>query len=218
MPVALMASLGCALHLILDALEDKWGNGVHLAAPFDWAHFSVGVWPTESTVTWLISLGGVIVIFLVHRLKTDAAMIHITWLRTIGMAGLIAFYAVIPMVFVDDVIASNSLYLGTLSQSSDRDGQLIEFDRSLVMVQGEDVVVESHTREVFTIVEPPEEIQSGSYSLKGRFVSKDRIQVTEWKSHSGLRDIASSIGLALIGAWFVAIVVLRCREESSSSA
>lgn len=217
LPVALTASLGCALHLFLDALQDKWGNGVHLAAPFDWTHFSIGIWPMESAVTWVISLGGLTVILFMHRLKTDAAMIHITRLRAIGIAGLVALYVVTPVALVNDVIASNSLYLNTISKSSDRDGKSIELDRSPVIVQGENVTVESHTGEVFTIIDSPKAIHSGTYSFKGRFVSNDRIRVLEWKAHSGLRDIATYIGLAIIGAWLATIVVLRLGVGRSRS-
>lgn len=211
-PVALITSLGCAFHLFLDSLQDKWGNGVHLVAPFDWTHFSIGIWPIEWTVTWLISLGGFAVVLFVHRLKTDAAVIHVTWLRAASVAGLLVVYFAAPLAFVDDVINSNSLYLDTISKRSERNGEFVELDRCPVTVEGENVRVKSHTGEVFTVVEAPEVIRSGTYSFKGHFVSNDRIRLSEWKAHSGLRPIASVTGLAIIAAWMLTVVFLRLRS------
>jgi len=31
--------LGCVIHLVLDATQIKWANGVHFFAPFDWKMF-----------------------------------------------------------------------------------------------------------------------------------------------------------------------------------
>lgn len=217
LPVAIVTSLGCALHLFVDALQDKWGNGVHLLAPFDWTHFSIGIWPIESTFTLLITLGGLLVILFVKRLKTDAAMICLTRRRAIGIAGTLAVYLVVPVAFVDDVIASNTFYLETMSDPSDRAGKYIEFDQNPVKVTGKNVAIVSHTGEVLTITNPPEGIHSGTYSFKGRFVSGDRIRISAWMAHSAWREFATYIGLAIIGAWFVAIVVLRLRTGTSKS-
>jgi len=179
--------------------------------------FSIGIWPMESAITWAISSGGLILIFFVHRLRADAATIHITWLRSLGIFGLIAVYLAAPVTLVDDVIASNSDYLDTISRLTDRDGKFIQLDRSPVTVQGENVRVVSHTGEVLTIMNAPETIRSGTYSFKGYFVSSDQVRIVEWKSHSGFRDIASYGGLAIIFAWFATIVVLRFGVGWSSS-
>jgi len=69
--VTLTIIVGCALHLVLDALQDKWGNGIHLLAPFDWTMWSLGVAETDGWL--LIVLSGIgLLPFLLARPRDDA--------------------------------------------------------------------------------------------------------------------------------------------------
>ena len=54
----LLLSVNAVLHLLLDALQTKWANGVHLFAPFSWTIWNAGwFWP-ESPWTWFLTALG----------------------------------------------------------------------------------------------------------------------------------------------------------------
>ena len=60
------------VHLLLDAAEIKWGNGVHMFAPLDWQLLSFGlVWPDSLLVALLSLLGLLLGIWvLAHPVST----------------------------------------------------------------------------------------------------------------------------------------------------
>ena len=49
------------LHLLLDACEVKWGNGVHLFAPFSWRMTSFDLVEGEGTMILALSFGGALI-------------------------------------------------------------------------------------------------------------------------------------------------------------
>jgi hypothetical protein len=46
------------LHLILDAMQTKWGNGVHFLVPFSWDLTNWGLFWPESAVTYGLTAFG----------------------------------------------------------------------------------------------------------------------------------------------------------------
>ena len=48
-----------ALHLVLDALQTKWGSGVHFFAPVSWTSTNWGLFWPESIVTYGLTTLGV---------------------------------------------------------------------------------------------------------------------------------------------------------------
>ena len=59
-PVCGTLALGCFLHLLMDAIQTKWGNGVILAAPWNWSMVNAGLyWPEDWPTLALTALGGV---------------------------------------------------------------------------------------------------------------------------------------------------------------
>ena len=67
--VAAFALLGCLLHLVLDSLQDKWGNGVHLFAPYNWKILSVGIFQIDSVVIYLLAFAGIIPFLFVTKVR-----------------------------------------------------------------------------------------------------------------------------------------------------
>ena len=53
---------GALLHLLLDATELKFGNGVHLAAPFSWRMTSFDLLPGESLVYLVLTAAGALLL------------------------------------------------------------------------------------------------------------------------------------------------------------
>ncbi|MCB9249302.1 MAG: hypothetical protein H6613_12540 [Ignavibacteriales bacterium] len=56
----LILSLGSLLHLLLDPIQYKWANGVHLFAPFNWDLIHYGFFWPESFGTYLLTFIGII--------------------------------------------------------------------------------------------------------------------------------------------------------------
>jgi hypothetical protein len=63
-PRLVLAVLGtnALLHLLLDATELKFGNGVHLAAPFSWRMTSFELLPGESSVYVVLAAAGALLV------------------------------------------------------------------------------------------------------------------------------------------------------------
>ena len=57
-----MLGLNALLHLLLDATEVKFGNGVHLFAPFSWRMTSFDWIAGESAVYLALTLGGALLV------------------------------------------------------------------------------------------------------------------------------------------------------------
>lgn len=56
----LILSFGSLLHLLLDSLQIKWANGVHLIAPFNWELLNFSLFWPESSPTYILTLGGIV--------------------------------------------------------------------------------------------------------------------------------------------------------------
>lgn len=203
-PVFAVLALGALLHLLWDAAQTKWGNGVHLLAPVSWEAVNVGwFWP-ESWVTVVLTLAGVAYVGREWRRGEDER-VRVSPSR-MGMAGavlLVALYLSTPPLFFRDVLDSGSHSLGVLAREGDRTGRRVELDRArfdpgrsgagdaptLVVTGGE---LEAAGRL------PAEE---GTVSIRGVFVGRRTVRVTDYHVHeSGLRDLASYVGLGLLAA------------------
>ena len=51
-------SAGSLIHLLLDSIEIKWANGVHLFAPFSWKLFNAGFFWPENIAIYVITAYG----------------------------------------------------------------------------------------------------------------------------------------------------------------
>ena len=60
--VFVILAASAALHLLLDALQTKWANGVHLAAPFSWQLWNAGLFWPESPISLGLSALGLAVV------------------------------------------------------------------------------------------------------------------------------------------------------------
>ena len=53
--VFIILSINSFFHLILDSLQTKWANGVHLFAPFDWHFINFGLFWPENIITYILT-------------------------------------------------------------------------------------------------------------------------------------------------------------------
>lgn len=214
-PVAAFTVLGCLVHLLLDSLQDKWGNGVHLFAPYNWEILALGVFQTESTFTYLLTFAGIIPFLFITKARHDARLLCINLTRLAMCCFFFIAYFFVPFLFISDVVESNSRYLQTLENKDERRGKLLELDRETTSVNGDTWYTTTHIGEVLVIVNPDARMTDGdSYSIRAEFEDEREIRLIDWKRHSGMRDIASYVGLLAIGCWMTMVLIFRRRLKS----
>lgn len=206
-PLAVFVVLAAnsAAHLLLDALEIKWGNGVNLLSPFDWRLWSLGlVWPEH----WLVGLatfaGAVLAGAWAWRVRPTPGT-RPGSVRWLGAALLLAVYALAPLALLGPVKAADAHYIATLADIEHRAGRPIELDRVGYSRDDGSATVTTAYGETFTLVgELP--VAPATVSIRGRFLDAGTILAEEVRVNDGLfRNAASALGLAVL-----ALVWLRC--------
>lgn len=198
-------AIGSALHLFLDALQIKWGNGVHFFAPFAWRMTNFGwLWP-ESPITGMFTLLG-LGILAAHGFRKSPAdpprrEIPNPWVRC-AAAPLLLAYFLLPIPLLEGPEQADNHFVETLRKKEERTGKPIALDRAgwqpgkgFRLFSGETLGAEGMEGE-----------PAGTVSIQGVFVAPDRVRVLALHRHrSGLRDLASYAGLlGIAAAWGMA--------------
>jgi hypothetical protein len=206
-------SLNCALHLLLDAVEIKPGNGVHLVAPFSGKLTSFGfVWPEHWLIATLTALGMATIVYLIvtGRFGSIGEPLRFSAARAAVSALALLIYFLAPPLFTPALYAVDHRGIRTLLDVENRAGKPLAIDRDPVVTRDGRSVLITHYGEPLTLL--GEGIpRSGTVSLRGHFVDAHTLQVTEIHSNAaGFRDLATIAGLAFAGlAWALGIVPRR---------
>lgn len=214
MPVFVVLSLNAFMHLVLDAFQTKWANGVHFFAPFSWDLVNFGwFWP-ENLPTYGLTLGGLGFIGWYWRegLRQVPAWPYVpavTWGRLGWCAALVGGYFLLPVFLWDGPFTADNHFVNTLSMKEARVGKMVEFDRNHYIkgggLQGRDVLrtFAGEHLEVRGVSLP----HSGLVSVRARFVTPSIIEIQEIHEHSPwFRDGSSYVSIVLLmilwgGAW-----------------
>ena len=202
--------IGCLLHLLLDAVQIKWANGVQLMAPYSWELTRFDIFWPESIGTYVLTTMGLIYfIFYFKKSFLGSCDEFILSKKTIIISSiLIIFWLLLPVIFIPSIYDVDNHYISTLKDTSNRVGKNIEIDRNkyihsdtgstLVTFFGEEIALENI------------QIESGKLiSLQGKFIDNHTIYVDRYHVHTKFRDYASIIGLiCVLGIWL--IYILRC--------
>ncbi len=186
----------CLFHLLLDTIEIKWGNGVHLFAPITWKMLQFNILWSENPFFTIGSVVGILyVVFNWKRAAAENTFLHRpSWIRTTGILACLLLYLAAPFHFMQDLEKANNRYIHTLRDTSARTGHFIEFDRvpysqdthSITTFAGEKIALQGHVPKT-----------TGLISLQGTFLSKDVIAVENFHVHTVFRALGSYIGLLL---------------------
>ncbi|MDD3814577.1 MAG: hypothetical protein PHZ02_08015 [Desulfocapsaceae bacterium] len=205
--IFLLLSLNCLLHLLLDATQIKWANGVQLLVPFSWSMLRFDwFWP-EHISYYVATLAGLLFLAFNWRkiAATDLEITRPTAGKTTIIACLLLFYSAGPFLFFKQALAADNHFCRTLMGQNDRAGKNIELDR--VIFFSETKSVRPFSGEVFTLHGPLPDT-SGLISVQGYFIDPDTIQVTGFHQHNQYRTVTTFIGLLLIAAlWFQSLTV-----------
>jgi hypothetical protein len=192
-------SANAFIHLLLDALELKWGNGVHLWGPLHWSLTNFGVvWPEHAVIT-VLSVGGALFALWIWPRRSGHIHVSIQRGRTIGAVILVTFYGVAPLFLLDRPQALDAHSIQTLRNVSERPGRHFALDRGRC-VDGS-IITFTHER---LPVEGAMTCKDGTVSIQAQFIDSSRIELRAVYPHWGrTRDYASMLGLLLCAAMWL---------------
>jgi hypothetical protein len=210
--IFLVLSLNSLLHLLLDATQIKWANGVHLLVPFSWDMLRLDwFWP-EHFSCYISTLAGLIFLAFSWRkiTKTDLHLTRPTPGRLIVIFCLLLWYGGGPFLFFQPAIQADNHFIRTLTNKDERTGKEIELDRA--RFSGGEKSIRAFTGETFTLRGPLPET-STTLSVQGIFIDPATIQASSYHQHSQLRDKATALGLLLVAAlWLHSLIAGHLRR------
>ncbi len=197
-------SLNSLLHLLLDAMQTKWANGVHFFAPVSWELLNFGwFWPESLPTYVLTALGLLVLLWKWRETITKPPNLSFSFGQRSLLAIILLFgYMLLPLIALEGPEAANAHFIKTLKDRENRAGRLIEFDRNDYKKhpQGDTLTVWTH--EEFQVAGHPGR-QSATVSIRGRFISPEHLEIYDLHEHNTwFRDGASYLGLiALTLMW-----------------
>lgn len=194
-------TLNVLVHLLLDASQTKWANGVHFFAPFSWTLHNWGwFWP-ESSVTVLCTLAGIIYLLWAvrHRSPSRPPTPSPRALRWPLATSCVAAYFLFPFVLWHGPFLADNHFLKTLRDRDARAGRYIEMDRADCVPSAEGSSVYSLVGERIRVAGEPRD-HAAKLSVKGVFLDAETIRIDQEQVHwPKFRDWASYIGLLWLG-------------------
>jgi hypothetical protein len=214
--VFVVLGVNALLHLLLDATEMKFGNGVHLWAPFSWRMTSFDLLPGESPVYLALTLAGALVAAWVV-LRAGGMSVGLAR-RPGSVAAALAFgsaYLLAPLPFLGAIEASGSYSVKTLRERDARSGRSIGLDRTGFVATPAGGFVQLWTGErVRATGSLP--AHDATVSLYGTFLEPDVLRVDRLEVHRGRRDWPSYLGLALLALAFARGALPRRPEQKAA--
>jgi hypothetical protein len=202
-PVIVWAVLAAntLLHLLIDAVEIKPGNAVHLLAPFSWRGVALElVWPEHPLVTAATALGTVfaVAVLLVPRFAPTRGTL--AWsVRRAGVAAMLSIaYLALPFWLMSGVYDANYRQLQVLMRPAESVGEYVELDRRPVETRDGEAYVNAYGQTLRLVGDGVPD--TGNVSLRGVLAAPDTIRAAELHVNAAsFRDAASSAGLLVVG-------------------
>jgi hypothetical protein len=201
-PRVVFAVLGAnaLLHLLLDATELKFGNGVHLAAPFSWRMTSFELLPGESPVYLVLAAAGALLVAWELTRPRHAIVGFVpTPPRLVASAALLATYLAFPLPFLGAVEASGSYSVKTLREVAARPGRTVSLDRTAFLATPAGGLIQLWTDERVR-AKGALPARDATVSLHGTFLAPDVLRVDRLFEHRHDRDWPSYVALVLLAA------------------
>lgn len=198
-------ALNSLLHLLLDACEIKWGNGVHLFAPLSWKLLMFGwFWP-DSAPTVVLTVGGLLYVIWAWRsasLETYPAGAVPRWRYAPAACCLLA-YMLVPLGLLNGPYEQDNHFLQTLRDQSHRAGRQVEFDRERYLHRASEDRLQTFTGEELQVTGKRLD-RSSRVSVRAVFIDDHTIHIDVLHEHRpGARDGASYLGIGLLIVFWI---------------
>jgi hypothetical protein len=201
-------------HLMLDPLQIKWANGVHLFVPFSWHLLSFDLFWPESLPTYIITAFGLIYLIFTYKsaLKESSDLIIPGIRKLLLSLSLFLIYIIVPLFMLNLPEQHNNHFVKTLRDHDSRAGKYIELDRANYIPGSSENYLSTFAKE---------EIKAANLnfkeekliSIKGRFITPNEIYVAEYHIHSSFRDYSSIVGISLTGILWLNCIFLNRRKN-----
>ncbi|MEE8105570.1 MAG: hypothetical protein V3T86_08565 [Planctomycetota bacterium] len=214
--VFILLLFNCTLHLLLDACQTKWGNGVHLFAPYSWELTNFGFFWPDSWPTYVLTIGGLAIIAWEFRRPRGLLVpMRPTGKRLAASALLVALYLVAPVYFFEPAELSDSHSIRTLRRTAHRMPRSVAFDRNEYVHTDQGTFLRAWNGEVlqlhFDLYEStalPD--HNAEVSLWGWFWGTSSVKVHGLHVHTGpSRDWPTYVGFLLLLVIWVRSFALR---------
>jgi hypothetical protein len=211
-------SANAGLHLLLDACEVKWGNGVHLLAPFSWRLTRFDLVAHESLTNALLTLTGLLLIGWELRRSPPSTTASTLTPARLWVAGLLGLaYLAAPIAVRDQVEASGGGPVATLRDVAGRPGRTLELDRVRYLHSpGTGGRIRLWTGELVATT-GLELDHDARVSLRGVFLSPGELRIDALVEHELNRDWPSYAGLLLIAALWGRRLRHRAQNEPKAT-
>ena len=204
--VCLILGFSSLLHLLLDAGQIKWANGVHFFAPFSWQMIGYGMYWPESLFTYCLTIFCLVVVLWgwPGTLRKPVKMASPSFFRWAVSTGILVLYLLLPLVWLNGPEQADNHFAATIRAYDERPERSIAFDRCLYDPFSKSIVIFTGERIRVTGVQWHKKT---ALSLKGRFISSDHVEASVFHVHHPFRDASSLLALALVAIlWFIAIL------------
>ena len=203
--IAAILVLGNLLHLLLDATQIKWANGVVLFAPFDWSVTGFDLyWPEDWPSHALTLLGGLTFAWLLWKSPPGAVeRVRLSPRRWAVAIGALLAYLLLPVAYMETAALQDPHYVATLRDPDARANRCVEFDRNTLEPRlGGGAVLKTWYGEFLPTIGIVPPTSTMLVSLKGCFTENDEFQVEMLHEHPpGRRSFFTFIGLLMISLW-----------------
>lgn len=215
--VFIILSLNSLAHLLLDSTQIKWGNGVHLFAPFNWQMFHLDwLWP-EHLFFILLSMAGAT--YFIWQWRKEKLCCPLSFkpgkYKVFSAVFLLFFYFTGPFLFMGQAEQADNHYIDTLRQVEQRTGKPLLVDRDEYDHLRQEITLGTGDKLMIKGDLPD---HSGTISVKGYFATPDILMSKEYKEHQAFRYWASILGLFMACLlWFQSLLVCwRDRKKTRS--
>jgi len=198
---------GSFLHLLLDATQIKWANGVHFFVPFSWklSRFDF-FWPESLPTYAMTGFGLIYILFHWKEAFSAPSPLHFRSFRSASTALLFfALYFLLPPLLLQGAENQDNHFVRTLRVPADRPGKAIEVDRGFYTGRASGGQLHGFT-ETFEVTGLDLD-RPALLSIRGRFVTQNKIIIQDFHIHTIFRDAASYLGLSAFALlWLKGII------------
>ncbi|MFQ5466707.1 MAG: hypothetical protein ACE5DS_01095 [Kiloniellaceae bacterium] len=194
-------ALGALLHLLLDPLQTKWANGVHLFAPFSWELLNFGLfWPEGAPSVALTAAGVGYGLWAWRHVPAAPRELTVPRGRMLALGGLCAVaYLALPLALMSGPEAADNHSVRTLREVAARPGRAVAFDRARFEPAPGGGTLTTFAGEAVRLTGPAVPGTAGTVSIRGRFLDPHTVFVEAAHVHwPWARDMASYLGLGLV--------------------
>ena len=204
-------------HLVLDGLQHRWGNGVHLLAPVSWESWNAGWFGLDSPAAFVLTgLGAVVAVVALLAIwrQRDTPALDLSRRRLAWAGVLLVLYVGLPVPLRHGPLAADTLSVGTLHDRSNRSGRTIALDRTFYRRDGDRQFIHTYGGDVLSVSNRPLD-SDAVVSIRATFVNDTTLFVHDFRDHSGSpRDLLTYVGLAVVlASCVVASPVLKGRKQ-----